>query len=183
MITAAQIVDALLETGNTVVIRTINPNDLNGIEQVAFRVFGDKFSHEGLVGYVGQADPSVSYVAECDGKIVGFLLLRRLSLDKVFEDVDYAGNPSWSIEQVEDLHRYAGRNGVEGIALAVLPEYRGSRGVALRLLHEIANIGVDHVWFQAASSLNNFSFWLKRSRHVATAVGPSKVFIFVRDLA
>ena len=70
----------------------------------------------------------------------------------------------------ENLDRYRGQHGVEGVALVVLPEYRGlGYGAALKRLPR--QMGYHHVFGEHFKSSYNLDHWLKSRRLVAECDG------------
>ena len=96
------------------------------------------------------------YVAEVDGRIVGGYLLSRQKnfreLDEIKEEMENKGI---------DL---SGKEGVQGIALFVLPEFRGADvGRQLRDI-PIKKMNVDFIWGEHYKSLDNIQNWLNAGR-------------------
>ena len=81
-------------------------------------------------------------------------------------------------EMKEDLSRYRGQHGVEGIALVVLPEYRGlGYGSMLKKLPK--QMGYKHVFGEHFKSSHNLNHWLKSRRLVAECSG---IWLTLQDL-
>jgi GNAT superfamily N-acetyltransferase len=126
------------------------------------RLFKGHDSRKGLLKYSKQGELGLSKVAEVDGKFAGFYLLRKGSVMEVLsDDPEFAG-----ITVYEDLDPYRGKRGVEGVALAVLPEFRGS-GVGRALMDAPKSMGFDYIYGYQFKSLGNLQNWLGRRRLVA----------------
>jgi GNAT superfamily N-acetyltransferase len=95
--------------------------------------------------YVEMADLTYSIVAVYGDEIIGFYLLTPRDLP------------------LEDLQ---GLRGIEGIALAVKPEFRGT-GVGKKLADYPKSYGFDYLWGMQLKSLGNLNHWLKRRELVA----------------
>lgn len=97
----------------------------------------------------------MSYVTKDEGKIVGGYFL--------------ANNPLPA--DVKGAEQYQGKKGIEGVALFVLPEYRGKgTGHALRDLP--LHLGADYIWGQHFEELNNLQPWINFGRkHMDTIDG------------
>jgi 8-oxo-dGTP pyrophosphatase MutT (NUDIX family)/GNAT superfamily N-acetyltransferase len=110
-------------------------------------------------------DFSHSYVAKDQGKVVGGYILTHRSIY----------NP-----EVPATAPYRDLRGVEGVALFVIPEYRGS-GLGRRLRAIPLDLGADYVWGQQYADLNNLQNWVNFGRrHLFSVDG---VHFTVMDLS
>jgi GNAT superfamily N-acetyltransferase len=117
-------------------------------------------------------------------RIVGFYLLHEGSIAEWAET-----RLAWAwahdcrsvydnCEIKEDLNWYRGQRGVEGIALVVLPEYRGlGYGAMLKRLPQ--QMGFQHVFGEHFKSAYNLHHWLKSRRLVAACDG---IWVTLQDL-
>mgnify|MGYP006309141271 CR=1 FL=1 len=96
----------------------------------------------------------VSYKAVLDGEIIGCYLM---SEDSFCWGEDYT--------IYEDLKPYFGKEGIHGVALALMPEFRG-RGYGRALLDLPRKMDYDFVWGGNVKSLNNIDDWIRYGRRV-----------------
>lgn len=159
-------------------LRPVRQDDQPFIDESVLKVFHGILPDNRLLDYAKYYDAPLSVIAEVDGKPVGVYLLKEgsvLSIRKEYEDKSV-----WSLVEHEDLDRYKDKRGVEGVALAVNSDFRGT-GVGKSLINHPYGLGFDYVWGQALSSLGNISHWTKRRRLVAEAKGPHHVYITLTD--
>lgn len=102
-------------------------------------------------------------------ELIGFYLLAEGAVAHVVAKCDAV---------TEALGRYEHKRGIEGIALVVLPEFRG-RGYGELLKNVPRGMGYDYVFGQQLKSLNNLTAWLKRRRLIADCDG---VWVTLEDL-
>jgi hypothetical protein len=139
---------------------------------------------EAIMSFIDQAtDWSISKKLVTD-RIIGFYLLHEGSI------ADWAETRlAWAsahdcrsvydhCEIQEDLDRYRGQHGVEGVALVVLPEYRGL-GYGSMLKKLPGTMGYQHVFGEHFKSSYNLHHWLKSRRLVATCDG---IWVTLQDL-
>jgi hypothetical protein len=126
--------------------------------------------NQNVINYIKhQVDLPISVKAvDSTGKILGVYLLGENSItNTIYPKLDVK----------EDLMPYADKNGLEGVALFVLPEYR-ALGVGHALKDYAQKLNYDYMWGYHLKSFNNLPDWLKRRRLVAE--DPS-VYITLRD--
>lgn len=103
-------------------------------------------------------DWNLSYKASIDNVIVGCYLLNEGGVEK-FEKCS-----------LEDLTPYKNLKGIEGVVLAVLPEYR-SFGIG-KILREIPKkLGYDYIWGQQFKFLGNLEDWTRFGRRLVADCG------------
>lgn len=157
----------------------------------------DEIIHHSIATFHGQGltDPEVAtFIAEASDwsiskklvtdRIVGFYLLHEGSVGDWAETrlAWAAAHECRSLyahcEIKEDLSQYRGQHGVEGIALVVLPEYRGwGWGRMLKRLPR--EMGYRHVFGEHFKSSYNLDHWLKSRRLVAACDG---IWLTLQDL-
>ena len=119
------------------------------VEEVVREALNNDFSH--------------SYVVKDNGRIIGGYFLGQNQL------------PS----DVKGAADYADKRGIEGVALFVLPEYRG-KGIGHTLRDIPLHSGMDYIWGQHYDELNNLEPWKAFGRkHMDTIDG---VHITLMDL-
>jgi len=114
---------------------------------------------------------SHSFVVKDDGKIIGGYFIKTTQLTQL---------------RIPEAKAYKGKQGIQGIALFLLPEYRG-QGVGKRLRNMPLTVGADYIWGEHLEELNNLheelnnlQQWLDFGRkHLTTVDG---VHITVMDL-
>lgn len=103
-------------------------------------------------------NPFLSRILLVDNKIAGFYLLRYSNIE-----VDVT---SKKFTLKEDLSKYRGKQGIEGIALGILPKYK-NKGYGKVLRSYPRSLGYDYIWGEQLKDLNNLNDWLKIRRLVA----------------
>ena len=108
------------------------------------------------------------------GKTVGIYLIGDRQLADVIADEN--------AEPAEDLESYNHKTGVEGVALGVVPEVKGS-GVGKKLKDAMLRMtNADYIFGLQYKSLNNLQYWLKSRRVVAQSDSDEAVFITLQDI-
>ena len=93
-----------------------------------------------------------TYVAEYRGKIIGGYFLEYNPIGGYYLDDEYQS--------------YKGQVGIQGVALFLLPAFRGQGiGAALRNI-PVEMEGVDYVWGMHLASLKNVKNWVKYGRKI-----------------
>lgn len=165
-------------------IEPILTTDIDEIIHHSITTFhGHGLTDQEIVTFTDHAtDWSISRKLVTD-RIVGFYLLHSDSVaDWATTRLSWAAASDCRMYDYctikEDLGRYHGRNGVEGIALVVLPEYRGhGYGRLLKTLPRA--MGFDHVFGEHFKSSFNLHHWLKSRRLVAECDG---IWLTLQDL-
>lgn len=143
-------------------ILPINSNDIDEVIDLCIAEFG---SHDAggaaeTSAFVkSYTDWSVSKKLVINGKLAGFMLLRPRPIKELLDESKVS-------ELFVDLSIFDNKSGVEGVALVVVPEHRGSMSAA-KLTRLPQRLGYDYAYGQALKSLGNIQFWLKRSVLVA----------------
>lgn len=150
-------------------ISTIQSEDIPEVLDVCAEVFSKVMGPEGVRSYIkGSADWSISAKAEYKGKIVGCYILNK---DSVMRQQSCSK---------EDLSKYKGMKGVQGIGLAVLPEYR-DLGIGKKLREYPLNKGYDYIWGLHMKSLHNIDNWTRFGRRIICDTGG--MFTTLMDLS
>lgn len=130
-------------------IRKMNDDDVKEVYQYLSDIY-DKtgLSNKEIWNEVSHYSKDLSIVATVNGKIAGFYFLGDEGIPEGGEDY----------EMLKDL------NGVEGIALGVLKEYK-NMGIGKQLIDYPQTLsGVDYIWGYQFKSLKNIDDWLKRRK-------------------
>ena len=135
-------------------VSKITKKDMPEILAMTMAEFGKYVDKEEVIEVVESADLDISRKIEVNGKIVGCYLLRQASV------MEFAADSKI------DLMPYENMRGVEGLALIVLPAFRGT-GLGNILKNVPKSLGYDYVWGLQLKSLNNLDYWLKRRIFVA----------------
>jgi len=136
-------------------IEKILPQDLPAVEEILRKAFPQYASW--VCDYVRSlADWGLSGKAVVKGQTVGVYIIGTRQITDVV-------NPQ--AEGQEDLSHYQNKQGVEGVALAVLPEFQG-QGVGRKLKNAAERLSADYIWGEQLQGLNNLDHWLKRRRLV-----------------
>lgn len=150
-------------------ISKIEPGDIPEVLDVCAEVFSKVMSPEGVRGYIkGTADWNISVKAVYQGKIVGCYILNR---DPVTRKQGCSS---------EDLSRYKDLKGVQGIGLAVLPEYR-DLGIGKKLREYPLHEGYDYIWGLHMKGLHNIDNWTRFGRRIICDTG--SMFATLMDLS
>jgi GNAT superfamily N-acetyltransferase len=150
-------------------ISAIQPEDIPEVLDVCSVVFSKVMSPGGVKSYInGSADWSISAKAEYKGRIVGCYILNR---DPVTRQQHCSK---------EDLGRYKGMKGVQGIGLAVLPEYRDF-GIGKKLREYPLQKGYDYIWGLHMKGLHNIDNWTRFGRRIICDSG--SMFTTLMDLS
>lgn len=158
-----------LKESADVEIREMTEADLPVVEQAMLVVFKGILDPKELIYYAHAHDTRLSKIAEVGSKFSGFYLLQEKS---ILEVVDH--------ETIidKDLQYYEHKRGLEGVALGVLPEFRGS-GVGHALKEVPRLMGFDYIWGYQLKNLKNIDFWLRRRRVIADS---GDLYITLEDL-
>lgn len=167
-------------------IEPILSTDVDKIIHYSIATFHDHgLTDEAIAAFTEHAtDWGISKKLVVADTIVGFYLLHEDSVaDWAETRLAWAwDNDCYDVyshcELKEDLSWYRGSRGVEGIALVVLPEYRGlGYGALLKRLPE--QMGYQHVFGEHFKSSYNLHHWLKSRRLVAECAG---LWVTLQDL-
>jgi GNAT superfamily N-acetyltransferase len=147
-------------------ISIIKEEDNNDIIEILAINFGFIDSKEEILRKIKpRLNNGISIKASIDNKIVGCYLLAEKSLNLFFEQIknntlaDFPKNETkiYSKEKISD-------NGLQGISLAVLPEYKNI-GIGSALKNYTYGLGYAYIWGVQHKKLNNIDFW-KNTREV-----------------
>ena len=141
-----------------VVIRKVREDELDeALIDVGFNSFKDKIrgSASGFYSSVmwGMRTLENAYVAEHRGRIIGGYFCEFNNIPEFF---------------LENGESYKGKVGIQGVALFLLPEFRGQKiGATLRVIPTEME-GVDYIWGQHLKSLGNVQNWTAFGRRVVS---------------
>lgn len=143
--------------------------DIDGCLEVCAQALSHVMSPEGVKSYTkGVADWNLSVKAEYGGKIVGCYILNKRPIGSMKHCAE------------EELGRYGKMNGIQGVALAVLPEYR-DLGIGKKLRQYPLVAGYDYIWGLHMKSLHNISNWVKFGRRIICDTG--NMFTTLMDIS
>jgi GNAT superfamily N-acetyltransferase len=146
----------------------IEPFDVEKFElvlELAAKIFRKHMPVKELKQFlISQTDLKLSQLAYFKNEIIGFYLIGDNQVPDNLSD-DQLLIPKNEYDRILEM------NGIEGIALAVLPDFRGI-GVAKLLIGESYNVarrlGKNYIWGQQYKTLNNLDEWKNRRIHFAT---------------
>lgn len=113
------------------------------------------------------ANWSLSVKATMEDKIIGCYIFNE---DSVME---------FASCQKEDLSKYKDLKAIQGVGLAVLPEYQGT-GTGKKLRDYPLHLNYDYIWGQHLKGLHNIDNWVKFGRRVVADCGD--IFVTLMDL-
>lgn len=149
----------IVKNQNGFAIEDIQQDDIKEVLILCAKVFAHVMNPEATVKYLFKdTNWDISKKAVYNGKIVGCYLLNETQIADAFDIND-------TKHMTEDLYPYTKKRGVQGVALAVLPEYRGaSFGRALRDVP--LHMGYDYIWGEHLEGLKNRDNWVNFGRRV-----------------
>jgi ribosomal protein S18 acetylase RimI-like enzyme len=143
-------------------ITIIKPKDNNDIIDILSKVFGFIDNKEEIKRKISRRlNNNLSIKIELNGKIVGCYLLAEKSINEFIRQInsnelkDFPKNET-NIMISDKLSD----NGIQGISLAVLPEYR-DKGFGEKLKNYVDNLDYDYIWGVQDKKLENINFWTK----------------------
>jgi GNAT superfamily N-acetyltransferase len=162
-------------------IQNTTPNDQDEILTQSFVECFPQYNNPEIIDFVKNAvDWDISLKATVDNKIIAFYLLGTRPLSETMSDENAHEQPE------ENLQRYDSMNGVEGVALGVIPEFR-SKGIATQLKNKIRNSGFDFIYGMQYKELGNLENWTSGStinrRLVAQSETDAPVYITIEDIS
>ena len=143
-------------------ISEITPEDNDAVIDVLHETFGSLDSREVIKSRIQKRlNNGLSVKIVYDGKIVGCYLLAEKSVNQFISDIEEDRVSDFRKNETSlDLPTNPGDYGLQGIALAVLPEYR-DLGLGKNLKDYVKNLGYDYIWGVQDKKLKNISFWEK----------------------
>jgi GNAT superfamily N-acetyltransferase len=158
---------------NNIQISYINDKD----KEICLKIFEQAFPQYNLKDYIKYFEDTVkwekSLKAVVNGKTVGIYLLGDRSLEDAIKEEKAIPK--------EDLSDYKNKKGLEGVVLAVLPEYQ-KIGIGKKLKNSVENLPYDYLYGLQYKKLGNLEHWIKSRRVVAESEGPEAVYITLKDL-
>lgn len=154
-------------------IEDIQQDDIKEILILCAKVFVHVMKPEATVKYLYKdTNWRISKKAVYNGQIVGCYLFNETQISEAIDIND--------IEHVrENLYPYTKKRGVQGVALAVLKEFRGANfGRELRNIP--LNSGYDYIWGEHLNGLQNRDNWVNFGRRVVAEY--PDYFITLMDL-
>ena len=163
----------IVQHQNGFAIEPIQKDDIKEILILCAKVFSSIGSPENIVRSVyNKTDWQISKKAVYNGKIVGCYLFNNQQIYEKFDLND-------TNHVMEDLYPYTKKRGVQGVALAVLKEFRGADFG--RQLRDIPlHMGYDYIWGGHDYRLQNREKWIKYGRRVVAEFDTS--FYTLMDL-
>ena len=154
-------------------ISEITPEDNDAVIDVLHEVFGSLDSREVIKSRIQKRlNNGLSVKIVYDGKIVGCYLLAEKSVNEFISDIEQDKVSDFRRNDTSvDLQANPGDRGLQGIALAVMPEYRDLE-LGKKMKNYVRGLGYDYIWGVQDKKLMNINFW-KRSREVF-AESPTK---------
>lgn len=107
-------------------------------------------------------DADNTFKATMNGQIVGFYFLsEKQPLEQFVEFFKQRiGTKDFDVEKYEELLT---KRGVQGVAVAVLPEFKGT-GIGKALLELPSTLGYDYIWGVQTKMISDIEQWTKRRK-------------------
>jgi hypothetical protein len=136
--------------GGEVVLRPYNESTdaleiYNKLEEVYSKIGWPK---DAIWNELQPIDSSLSIVAEVDGNVAGFYIIKEQNIPLLGREED---------EMLSKLR------GIEGVALGIFNEYK-DYGIGKEMIEYPKTIGADYIWGLQLKSLGNIEDWLKRRK-------------------
>jgi hypothetical protein len=162
-------------------IQNTSMSDQNEILTHSFIECFPQYNKPEIIDFVKDAvNWNISLKATVNNKIIAFYLLGTRLLSETMKDENAHEQPG------ENLHRYNSMNGVEGVALGVIQEFR-SKGIASQLKNKVRNSGFDFIYGMQYKELGNLENWTSGStinrRLVAQSETDASVYITLEDIS
>jgi len=141
-------------------ISIINEEDNNDVVEILVINFGFIDSKEEILRKIKpRLNNGISIKASIDDKIVGCYLLAEKSLNLFFEQIKSNSLTDFPKDETEIYFKEKiSDKGLQGISLAVLPEYK-NMGIGSKLKNYTYSLGYDYIWGVQDKKLNNIDFW------------------------
>lgn len=135
-------------------ISPIHSEDIKEVLHICSIIFSNVMSPNEVRGYIKSvAKWDISVKATIGDKIVGCYIFNE---DPVMDQANCSK---------EDLSKYKKLKGIQGVALAVLPKFRGT-GVGRLLRNYPLKLNYDYIWGQHLKGLHNVDNWMKFGRRL-----------------
>lgn len=138
-------------------ILPIQKDDLPAIFDICVEAFGEVDTPEGIRGFLGsETDWSISKKCVVGDEIIGCYLFNTQHVSSMLDQCGCAK---------EDYSKYEGLLGLQGLGLALKPEYRGS-GIGRMMRDVPLSMGYDYIWGRHLKGLHNVDNWITFGRRV-----------------
>ena len=168
-------------TQEPISITKTTPQDADEIINKAFVKCFPEYNTPEILEFAKTATNwTLSLKAVANNEIIGFYMIGTRPLEETLEDENAEELPG------ENLQRYSTMNGIEGVALGVIPEYR-KKGIASLLKNQVRDMGYDFIYGMQYKSLGNLQNWTKESsinrRLAAESHTDQPVYITIEDIS
>ena len=163
------------ESHENFIIESITENDIDDVLEICAKVFGDVDSAEDVKSYLGEATNwNISKKAVINNKIIGCYLFNEDSIVDFLDGKDCV---------LENLSKYTSKKGIEGLGLALLPEYR-NMGIGKEMRNIPLDMDYDYVWGQHLKGLHNIDNWTKFGRRIVADgdIDGEEMYVTLMDL-
>jgi GNAT superfamily N-acetyltransferase len=138
-------------------ILPIEEEDIPEVLEVCVDAFQEVDTPEGIREFLGgETDWSISKKCVIGDKIVGCYLFNEQSVAVMLDECGCAK---------EDYEKYRELRGIQGLGLALYPDYRGS-GIGRMMRSIPLQMGYDYIWGRHLKGLHNVDQWIKFGRRV-----------------
>lgn len=144
-------------------VDVIKDEDLEGVLDVLFGCFGNFFNNKQqlLEKLKRRIFNGLSICLKVNDSIVGVYLLNEKSINDFIDEINKGLISDFPKDKTKiSLEENLSDNGIQGIALCVLDEYKGS-GYGKILKDYVDSLGYDYVWGVQDKDLKNIDFWRK----------------------
>ena len=101
-------------------------------------------------------DWNISKKCVLNGVIIGCYLFNEQPVSSMLDRCKCA---------VEDYSKYEDKRGVQGLGLALLPDYRGT-GIGKEMRNIPLKMGYNYIWGRHSKGLHNVTQWTKFGRRI-----------------
>jgi hypothetical protein len=139
------------------IISPIEKEDIPEIIEICVDVFSDVDTPDGIREYLGaNTDWSISKKCMIGNKVISCYLFNEDPVSSMLDECSCA---------LEDYSKYDGLRGLQGLGLALLPEYRGA-GIGKLMRDVPLSMPYDYVWGRHLKGLHNIDNWTRFGRRV-----------------
>lgn len=157
-------------------ILNVSEDRIDEILEVAAQVFGDVNSQDEIKEFLNdETNFDISKMVLVDDNVVGCYLFNETQINDFLDGHNDI--------MLEDISKYENKKGIQGLGLALLPEYRNI-GVGKELRNIPLEMNYDYIWGQHLKGLHNIDNWLKFGRRVIAdgVIDGEDMYVTIMDI-